>query len=187
MLKRRWIIWALVLLLVFLAVKNGWVVAALVNGRPIFRWRLNRSLVSRFGKQTLEGMISEAIIADAARKDGVQVTKEELDGKIADVVSGLGENVNLEEVLKFQGMTKSDFENQVRLQLTVEKLLGKDIQISQEDIDAYIATNRATLTATEPAKLQEEAKEAIQSQKISEKIQSWFLEIREKAKVVTFL
>ena len=73
------------------------------------------------------------------------------------------------------------------MQLTVEKLLGRDIQITEADIDNFIATNSATLTATEPAKLREEARNTIMSQKISEKLQPWFLEIKEKAKVFKFL
>lgn len=185
--RRRWVIILIFALLVFFLVKKGMIVAAIVNGRPIFRWELTNALMSRFGQQTLEGMISETLIASEARKSGVTVTKEEVDSKISDVVSGLGQDVKLEDVLQFQGMTKEDFESQIRLQMTVEKLLGKDIEITQVDIDNYIATNRATLVATEPAALREEARKTILSQKISEKLQPWFLEIKEKAKVIRFL
>lgn len=184
----RWIFIAiLVALAALFLVKKGLIVAAIVNGRPIFRWELTNSLVSRFGKQTLEGMISETLIAAEARKSGVTISNQEVDGKVAEVVKGLGENVKLEDVLQFQGMTKSDFENQIRLQLTVEKILGKDIQITEGDVDNYIATNRATLVATDPGKLREEARSTMFNQKVSEKLQPWFLEIKDKAKVFRFL
>ncbi|EKD85701.1 MAG: PpiC-type peptidyl-prolyl cis-trans isomerase [uncultured bacterium] len=184
----RWIFIVLLVALIALFLTNkGLLVAAIVNGKPVFRWELNNTLMSRFGEQTLEGIISERIIADAARSEGVEVGKTEVDSKIDEVVKGLGEDVKLEELLQFQGMTKTDFENQIRLQLTVEKLLGRDIQITEADIDNFIATNSATLTATEPAKLREEARNTIMSQKISEKLQPWFLEIKEKAKVFKFL
>ena len=61
-----------------LLANKGLVVAGMVNGKPIFRWELNKTLVSRFGKQTLEGIISERLIADAAKKSGVVVTKEDV-------------------------------------------------------------------------------------------------------------
>lgn len=185
---RRWIVIALFILLIVLFLTNkGLILAAVVNGRPIFRWELSKVLVSRFGKQTLEGMISETLISDQARKSGVSVSQTDIDGKVADIMKGLGADVKLEDVLKFQGMTKDEFENQIRLQLTVEKLLGRDIQITEPDVDAYIATNRATLVATEPAALRAEARAALLGAKISEKLQPWFMELKDKAKVFRFL
>ena len=183
--------WVVVLLLAILAVvlltNKGLVVVAVVNGRPIFRWQLSKALYSRLGQQTLEGMISEALIADAAQGAGVAVSQTEVDAKVGQIVGELGENVSIEDVLKFQGMTRSDFESQIRLQLTVEKLLGRDIEIAEKDIDNYIATNRATLVATEASALRQEARDSLFSQKVSEKVQPWFLEIKEKAKILRFL
>lgn len=185
--NKRWLVLVLILVLLVLALRKGWIVAAFVNGRPIFRYQLTQNLVSRFGTQTLEGMIGEALIADAARKSDVYVTKDDVESKEAEVVKGLGENVKLEDVLKFQGMTKEDFDTQVRLQLTVEKLLSKDIQISESDIDNFIATNRATLVATTPSELRTEARQTLLSQKVNEKIQPWFEELKQKAKILRFL
>jgi len=185
---RRWILVVLtiVLLAVFLVHKE-WLVVAMVNGRPIFRWEVTNTLMSRFGKQTLEGIISERLIADAAKREGVAVSREEVDAKTSDIVAGLGGNVKLEDILKFQGMTKREFDSQIRLQLTVEKLLGKEIEITEEDVDAYIATNRALLTATEPAALRQEARNRIRNEKVSEKIQPWFTQLKEKANILRFL
>lgn len=185
--KKRWFIWVLVLVLLVLAVRKGWVIAAFVNGRPIFRYQLTQNLVSRFGTQTLEGMIGETLIADAARRAGVSVSQTEVENKEAEVVKGLGENVKLEDVLKFQGMTKEDFDTQIRLQMTVEKVLSRDIEIADSDIENFIATNSATLVATTPSELRTEARQTILTQKINEKIQPWFEELKQKAKILRFL
>ncbi len=182
------IIGILVLLLIGLFLTNkGLLVAAVVNGKPIFRWDLTRTLTSRFGQQTIESMINERLIADAAKKAGVSVSQGEVDAKEQDIVKGLGENVKLEDLLKYQGMTKSDFDSQIRLQMTVQKILGKDIVLSDADIDNFIATNRAVLRATDPGKLKDEARQAILDKKIGEKIQPWFLELKQKANVLKFL
>lgn len=174
-------------LTVLLFTNKGLIVAAIVNGRPIFRWSLNRVLVSRFGQQTLEGMISEQLIMDAARDANIRVTQEEIDQKEIEIVGSLGSGVSLDELLKYQGMSKSDFDGQIRLQMTVQKLLGKDITITDGDIDNFIATNQATLRATEPAALKDEARAAILEQKVGEKIQPWFLELKQKAQILRFL
>ncbi len=178
----------LILGLVAIFVSNkGLLVAAVVNGKPIFRWQLNKTMLSRFGNQTLEGMISESLIADEAKKTGVIVSQADVDAKVNVVVSSLGGSVSIDELLKYQGMTKAEFENQIRLQLTVEKLLGKDVVITDNDVKNFIATNAASLTATDEAGLKTEAREAIMSAHINERLQSWFLEIKDKAKILRFI
>ena len=176
-----------VLLLVLLGMNKGMVVASLVNGKPIFTWQLHSVLRARFGQQTLEGMIGEMLIKDEAKKAGIIISKEDLEAKEKEIVASLGADVSLDELLKFQGLSKSDFEKQVLLQLTVEKLLSKDMVVSEKDIDAYISTNSATLVATDQGALRTEAKQAIITSGVAEKLQGWFAELRQKAKVLRFL
>lgn len=174
--------------LVALFITNkGLLIAGMVNGKPIFRWELNKVLTSRFGQQTLEQIISERLIADAAAKEGVTVTQEEINGKVAEITAGLGQNANIDELLSMQGMSRSEFESQIRLQLLIRNLLGRDINVTEADIDNYIATSGALLASTEPAKLREEAKQAIFDGKVGEKLQVWFEELRKNASIQRFL
>lgn len=166
--------------------RSGMVVAAIVNGTPIYRSQLDQALMSRFGKQVYERIINEALIQNEAAKAKVTVTPQDIEGRVKEITEKFG-GISLEDMLKFQGMTKDDFEKELKLQLTVEKLLGKDIVIKEEDIDVFIATSRAQLTATEEGKLRVEAKNAILSQKVSEKFQTWFSELRTKASVTNFI
>lgn len=183
----RLILLLLVLLVGFFLVKKGYVVAALVNGKPIFRWELNAQITSRFGQQTLESMITEKLIADAAVKEGVVVSQADIDAKVASITATLGPNVNLEQLLTYQGMTRVDFEHQVRLQLTVEKVLGKGIAVEESEIDTFLKNNREVMTATDEAALRLEAREALVSQKTSEKMQPWLMELRDNAKITKLL
>src|SRR3989344_6474269 len=171
----------------FLYVTRSWYLAAVVNGKPIFRWDLNRVMTQRFGQQSLEGMISEALIEEEAMKQNVQVLPKDVTAKEDEIVKNLGGGVKLEDLLKFQGITKEDFDQQVKLQLLVQKILGSDIVITDKDVDMYIATSSARLTAAEPAALKEEAKQAILDSKIGEKVQEWFTALKDKAKVVRLL
>lgn len=184
----QWIFAGLfVLLLILVAVNKGLVVAAVVEGRPIFSWQLNSTLRTRYGQQTLEGMIGETLIQKEAGRSGVVVTPDDIQAKQKEILSSLGTEVSLEDFLKFQGLTEADFNQQLIIQLTVERLLTKNLTVSEADIDNYIATSGATLTATEPAQLREEAKRAIMSNVVSEKLQPWFLELRQKSNVMKFL
>jgi len=175
------------LALLLFSVNKGWIVAAVVNGRPIFSWHVYNTLRNRYGQQTIEGLIGEELITSQARTQGVNVTDKEVQEKQKEVLSSLGENVNLDEFLKFQGLTKEDFIHQLKIQLLVERLLTKDLTVSDADIEAYIASNAAYLSATDPGALKAEAKAAIINNTVSEKLQSWFSQLREKAAVMKFM
>lgn len=170
-----------------LLMNKSWWLAAMVNGKPIYRWDLNKVMAARFGQQTLEGIISEQLIGMEAQKAGVKIEQAELDAKIAEIMKGFGENVKLEDLLQMQGMSKEDFEKQLKLQLTVERILGKDVAVSDEDVANYIASNSAFMTATDEASLNAEAREAIRTQKINDKVQNWFAELKSKASILRFL
>ncbi len=170
-----------------LIVNRGMFIAAVVNGKPIFKWNLNSVLVSRYGQQTLDGMITEKIIAEEAQKSNISVTQEEINQRGEDILQSFGSTLSVDEFLQLQGLSRSEFDNQLKLQLTVQKILTKDLQISDQDIEMYIASNSAMLIATEPAKLREEARNAIIDTHVSEEFQTWIQELRDKASVQTFL
>jgi len=185
--KLLYFVVALLVLSALLIANKGLIVAAVVDGHPIFSWQLNKTLMNRYGKQTLEGMISEQLIAEEAKKNGVNVTAVDVTAKENSILKGLGANVKLDDLLQYQGITKTDFENQIKLQLTVQNILGKNLTVSDADVTNYIATNSATLTATDPAELKVEAKQAIIDQKVSGMLQPWFTQLRSKAKILNFV
>jgi hypothetical protein len=185
----RWaylIIAILLVSVIYLATK-GYVVSATVDGQPIFGWELTSTLMQRYGSQTLDSMISERLVATAANKAGIVVGQKDIDSKINELIKSLGASVKLEDLLAYQGITKGDFEKQVRLQLTVEQLLGKDVKVTDAEIDTYLETNKDTLTATDEGAMRLEAKQTLFSQAVSQKIQPWFTELKTKAKIVKLL
>ncbi len=185
--KVLYLVVALLALSALVLANKSLFLAAVVNGKPVFSWELNRVLVDRYGKQTLEGMISEKLIAGEAQKNNVVMNPAEVSTREEEIVKGLGGGMSLEEILKIQGLSKDEFDRQITLQLTVQKILGKDLTITNADIDNFIATNRATLVATEEASLRMEAKQAILDAHIGEKLQPWFNELKTKAKILRFL
>lgn len=185
--KLLYMIVGLLALLALVLANKSVFLAAVVDSKPIFSWELNRVLVDRYGKQTLEGMISEQLIANEAKKQNAIVSPGDIKSREEEIVKGLGNGMPLEELLKIQGLSKDEFDRQITLQLTVQKILGKDLVITQDDIDKFIASNRATLVATQEAALQVEAKQAILDAKIGEKLQPWFNELKAKTKILRFL
>lgn len=170
-----------------LALMNkGLIVAATVNGKPIFSWQVHNELKTRYGQQTLEGMIGEQLILDEGAKKGIVVSNDDVATKEKEIVASLGADASIEDLLQFQGMTKAEFEKQLKLQILVEKLLTADVKVTDAEIENYISTNSAMLTATEPAKLKEQARQGILNDVVNTKLQSWFSEIRQKASIFKF-
>jgi hypothetical protein len=187
--KNRTVLFLIVLAVIAVGYlsSKGYVVSATVNGQPVFGWDVEKALMSRYGAQTLDAIISERLVDGAAQKAGIVITQKDVDTKITELTKTLGPNVKIEDLLAYQGVTRSEFENQVKLQLTIEKLLGKDIKITDAAIDDYIAKNKDTLTATDEAGMRSEAQQALFSQEISQKVQPWFSELKQKASVVRLL
>ncbi len=171
-----------IIILGLLAINRGLIVAAMVNGKPIFRWNINKILVARYGTTTLENMIAERLIADEAAKKGIAIGQKDIEAKEAEILQSFG-GISLDEALKLQGITKNDFDDQIKLQMMLTALLGKDIVISEEEIATYVQDNAAMLSATDAAGMNSEAKEAILTQKIGEKLQPWFTDLKNNAKI----
>jgi foldase protein PrsA len=163
------------------------IVVAMVNGRPVFRYELNRRMTSAFGKETLENLIMEKLVSQEAKVKGVAVSESEIDVEVDKLSQSLGEGANIEEILKLQGMSMADLRYQIRIKLLIGKVLQGEVSVSDTEIDDFIKSNTENLTATDEAKRREEAKEVLLDQKVNEKFQVWMGEVFSKAKINRFL
>ncbi len=188
--KSRMVVGVIVVLLAFIVitiVRKGYVVAAIVGGKPIYTFQVVSLLMRQFGKQTLEGLITETIISQEARKSGVSVTSRDVKAKEDQMLASLGSNVSLDELLQYQGITKEDLDRQVHIQLLVEKLVGRDVKITDTDISNVIATQSALFEATDEATLRENVRAYLFEQYISKNARLWFSDLQSKVKVMKFL
>lgn len=179
-------------ILVVLAVIFGYFfrdrfLAAFVNGKPIFRYKLNRLLVKSSGKEALESLIVEDLINAEIKKSKMVVTEEKIEEEVKKISGSLTGGMKLEDALSMQGISLADFRNQLKMRLQVNKILEKDVVVSEEEIDKYVKENDKTLVATSAADKRTEAKQILGERKLSEKIQSWVSDLLSKAKITRFI
>jgi len=160
---------------------------ATINGRPVFRYELTQRLTSTYGKEALENLIVEKLIKDEAKKRGVSVSEQDVEQEAKKLEKSLGEGVTLEDALKFQGVSLADFKKQLELRLQLNKILEKEITISEEEVTKFIEENGKTLVATGEAERKTEAREQLKEQKINESLQTWIEGLLAKAKITRFL
>jgi len=164
---------------------RGQVVVATVNGRPITRWTLLRRLEQQAGASALDGLITEALVYQEAAQQKVTVADEELAEKIAQLeISLSAQGQKLDQLLEAQGVSRDEMRKQIRLQTLVEKMVGQDVGVTDEEVNEYLETNREFLPeATDTAKLKETVRAQIEQQKLSMAVQTWLSELHEGAKI----
>jgi foldase protein PrsA len=162
--------------------RKSWFVVAMVNNRPVTSIELYQRLNQRYGKSTLDGLIEEKLIYQEAAKQEVAVSTKEIDDRLAEIEKQLGGKEALDYALKSQGYTLEQVKDQIKTQLIVEKILGKDIKVSDADVESYIKDNPAAKDLSK-----DEVRTQILRQKVNEKASSWLDDLKKKAKIVKFI
>lgn len=178
---------ALIAGILLLAVyKRSWFIAATVNDFPITNLELQMKLNQQFRSQTLNQLINEKIILDEAAKNNALATEDEITNKISQVETNVGGPQALDTLLNQQGQTRNSIRNQIRLQLSIEKLYSKEATVSAEEVDKFLETSKDSLRATDSASQRKEAEDLLKQQKISQTFSQKFQELRQKANIKIF-
>lgn len=164
-------------------------IAAMVNGRPITRYTLDRQLEKQMGKQVLEGLISQTLVRQEAKQQKIKIGQEAIEEKISQIETQLkGQGQELDSLLVAQGQTRKDLAEQIELQLIVEEILGKQISLDDEELKDYFEKNKEQFPEGMTLENQkEDLEERLRQQKIGEKFQPWLTELQEKGKIYYFL
>src|SRR4030065_1321194 len=144
--RKRWtlIIGFIVVVILVLAYANmGIFIAAIVNGQPITRLQLAKELEKQGGKQVLDSIITQKLIDQEAKKKGIVVSQQDLDNEIKAIENQLkAQGTDLDTALAFQGQTRAQLQDSLKLKIQVEKLIADKISISEEEITTYFNENK---------------------------------------------
>lgn len=136
--------------------QNNNEIVAIVNGQKIAREQLGDFLISAYGDMALDFLIKKRLVNQEAKKNDVQVTEDEINERLKKNAEfqidrmmrqyNLASKEDLELELFKSGMTldklrkniMESFENQIEIQLIVEKILLKDITYTEDELrEAY--------------------------------------------------
>lgn len=185
--KKAYIALIVIILLVgaLLYFYRGLFVAAVVNGQPISRIDVVRQAEQQSGKQILDTMVRNALIEQKAKQQGVSVNDSEINTEIKKLQDNLSkQGQNIEQVLQAQGMNKDDLRKLIRLDKLVSKMVGKDVKVSDDEVNAYIEKNKETLPqGTDEATLKKQVSDQLKQQKTNEKVRTWLADLQKQAVV----
>lgn len=187
--KKTIIILAIIIVLGILAyLLRGLFVAATVNGSPISRWSVVKTLEKEAGQDLLESLVVEKLIQSEARAKDIVISAEDIDAeikKIEDQIASQGGT--FEDALAQQGMTLDVLKKQILLQKQIEQLLADKLSVSDQEIAQYIADNQVTVAEGQGAMINEQIKADLASQKLNTEAPGYINDLKAKAKIKYFV
>lgn len=164
-------------------------VLAWVDNTPITRYTLYKQMEEKFGQQYTEQLIVESLIAKEAKAKGVEVSDMDIDSEIGKIQESQGGADKLEQALTAQNMTMPQLRNQLKFRLMIEKTFGKDIAITEQELNEYIEKNKAQMppmegmSASESASLKQQVSQSLKSEKLNKTFEDWIKMTQEGPRV----
>lgn len=160
-----------------------WIIAW-VDNKPVTKFELYSVLEKRDAGKTSEELIVNALLKSEGAKQRQSVSDAEVETEIKKIEDNQGGAESLDQILSIRGLTREDFRKLVTQQLLIQKLFGKDVAVSDEDVEKYIETEKASLDpqvlatpeSSEAARMREGIKEQLKWNKVNENYNNWLKE-----------
>lgn len=186
---RLWIGLAIVILAILAFVFKGLFIAAIVNGQPISRIAVLQQLEQQNGRQTISDLITKTLITQEAQKRHVTVSQSEVNSDLQNIDKALkAQGQNLDTALASRGMSKQQLIEQITLQKLVEKMVGKDVKVTDDDVQKYIDNNKDNLPQDlSDDDLKKQVRSQLEQQQLQEKTQTFVTNLQKNAKISYFV
>ena len=140
----------------------------------------------RSGKQVLSSLIVRSLILEEAQKKGIIVSQQEIDSAVKQVEDSIKkQGQSLDQALSLQGLSKSDFIAQMRLQKMVEKMFADKTKVTDKEVADYAEKNKSTMPADmKPEEINSAVRQQLEQTKLSGLVQPWIADLQKKAKIL---
>lgn len=183
--KIAYIILAVILIGAIIYALKGFVIAAMVNGEPVSRLTVISELEKQSGKAALDAIITRKLIVQEAQKKNIVVSQKDIDAEVKKIESQFaGQGQKLDDLLAAQGLSKTKFLDEVRIQLLVQNILGNSAKVSDKEFTDFLAQNSQMLEAeTDQDAAKVKLRAQLEQQKLGQKYQEWIANLRKSAKI----
>ena len=168
-----------ILILVFLY-KNGYIAPFFVGGEPITLREISRIIKDKGGpKNAIDKLIAEKIIEIEAKKRNIMVRSEEIEEELLlEEKRALENGKTLLAMLEESDETIEDLKNNIKLRITLYKILRQDIDVTEEEIDAYIEKNKVIYEEKEKKQIRDGVRKLLLGVKIQTEYETWIREAK---------
>jgi len=187
------ILLAVIAIIALLYVFRSQFVVATVNGQTVSRTAFNTELQKEAGQKSMDALVTKMLILQEANNQHISVSDQEVNNQINSIQDQLRkQGQSLPQALKAQGLTMEDLKEQVKIEKLIEKMLAKSIQVSDKEVNDYLAKMQQQPTPPDgisptPTPSKDQVKNLLKQQKLSEKFQPWLQNLHQKAKISYFI
>lgn len=164
-------------------------IVATVNRQVISRWSLNKSLIETYGSGTLEELVNKALLKDLAKENGVEITEEDIQTEIDELVVSLGGEEAFDQALEQYQLSLNDLKDRVSTSLIQEKLAEavSEVEVTDEQIKSYYDTNEALFTDQTFTEVESSIRDMLYQQELQDAFNTWFQTEKDQATVKLFI
>lgn len=175
--------------LVFVKKYKNLIIVGKVNGRPVTRWQLEKSLNDRYAKMVFDDLVGSILLNQLADKNQVMASDEEVKKEIDATEVRIGGKEALQATLERMGYTNQRFTDEMKVQVIVKKLAEKlfKVEITDEEVSKFFQDNKALFPKKTLEESKDDIKQNLTQQKLQEQFGTWFQSEREKASVQSYL
>lgn len=119
---------------------------AVVNGTRITAGELYATMVVEYGQEALDQLITDKLIAGAAKEAGVTATDAEIEERLNELAADYGGRDAFQILLLQSGFTEDRIRDDLHTSLLVEKTLTPTFDLSEEALAAHYSDNEADFT-----------------------------------------
>ncbi|HZK19058.1 MAG TPA: peptidylprolyl isomerase, partial [Clostridia bacterium] len=143
---------------------------ATVNGEKISKDELYEVMYENVGSATLENLITERLVEQEAKKQNITISSKDIQDRLDQIIEqNFASEAEFTQALMMYNMSKEDMEKNIKNELMILEILGKDIEVEEEEMKDYFANNRSLFDREEQVKVrhilvedEEEASQVLQ-------------------------
>jgi foldase protein PrsA len=179
--KRLRLILGIALIALLLYLFRGFFLVAMVNGEPITRLSVIRELERQGGKQIVSSLITRKLILQEAKKRNVTLTQQDIERDLAKIEENYKQQgQTLDQVLKEFGVSREEVIEQRKPWILLEKMVSKDIVITDEEVQKFIDENNKNFGGTLK---KDQVKQDLYLEKLQQKQQEFIAKLQKDAKI----
>jgi len=175
----------IVLIIVFKSV----FIAAIVNGEPITRLSVIKTLEKQNGKTVLNNLINKSLVIQEMKKRNITISQSDLDAEIKKISANIqAQGSTLDQALAAQGMKMSDLNDEIRIQLALTKMVASNITVTEQEVNDFVTKNKSVMPQGETElQFKQQAAQQLRQQKLQVGIQQFLKTLQDKAKIINFV
>lgn len=119
-------------------------VVATVNDLEITKDEFYNYLVEQNGNEVLEALILEKMLTLEMEANSIEIKDSEINEEYAKMIESYGGEEEFNKAMEYYNFTDDSIKKNIKLNLGIEKLLGPDIEVTDEEILNNFTENKSS-------------------------------------------